>query len=136
MTETKIPKPSRWGMINYTILEDGNLQGIWTHSDKHGDGPHRQLFLEIARKNDVDGDTRESRAELVGEYHCAWVDVPADLAVTQLMTIDRQGTVYTFQWRVTNGGVSFRGVGMRLGPSTLVVTFWPGDVAQFTLVAG
>ncbi|MDO6435750.1 hypothetical protein Q4E93_34365 [Flavitalea sp. BT771] len=136
MGKSLSPKPKRWGMIQYTILEDGNLHGIWTHSDKAGDGAPggRRLFLEIARKVDDRHDTLQSRAQLVGAYNCAWVDEPTDLGVLQQLTIGQQGTVYTFEWR-TATGVSFTGVGMRLGPTTLVVTFWPGADRQHTLSA-
>lgn len=129
MKETLSTAPKRWGMILYTILEDGNLQGIWTYSDKAGDNDTRprQLFMEIARKEKLVGDTTVSRAQLAGNYDVVWVDEPADRGVIQSLTIGQNGTVYTFQWW-TNSGVSFTGVGMRLGPTS--ATFLYCGVAQ------
>ena len=132
--------PERWVMLIFTILEDGNLQGIWTHSDKIGDGDpngrNRQLFMEIARKIDEGGQkaTSQHRGFLEGEYHVAWIDEPNDNAIRQKIRIVRNGTEYALCWSAGNSP-SYYGIGLRLGHDKLAVTFWPGANPTRTFTA-
>jgi len=117
-------------MILYTILEDGGLSGIWTNRFKTGDASssaQRQLFTEIARKRG------SNRTDLAGVYDCAWIDAtPANDVVTATLEIRQNRVIYHIVWQDGTNTI-FTGVGMRLGPDKLVVTYWGVAATQFQL---
>jgi len=122
-TEIK-EKPSFWGMINYTLIGDGCLNGVWSNSLKQ----EPDLFNEIARKVDT------AIPGLAGTYHCTWIDMPDNVVSgTLVITQVRNTNSYTLTWTV-EGDTWFSGVGMLLGDRSFIVTYWDGRTIQFPFI--
>lgn len=102
-----------WGIVNYEIIGDGCLNGIWTNNDVNRGGI---IMNEIARMKTYIDDT------IIGEYSVAWIE-PNKQPTTGTLAITKKGEELHFNWKNNNKSI-FNGIGLKLGLNNIIVFYW------------
>ncbi len=103
-----------WGIINYEIIGDGCLNGVWTNNFEHKGGV---IMNEIARKRE---NCQNSRID--GEYYVSWIE-PNQTPINGKLSISIIREEMHFTWNIDNTNV-FSGVGLQVGLKNIIAFYW------------
>lgn len=107
-------KSKFWGIVNFEIIGDGCLTGIWTNNDVSRGGI---IMNEIARKSDG------KQNEIVGSYYVSWIE-PNQQPIIGTLEITQSGEELHFEWASSNNISMFKGVGLHVGLQNVIVFYW------------
>jgi hypothetical protein len=103
-----------FGVVVYSIADDGCLNGLWTNIANDG-----KIMNEIAKKSDT-------KISLDGEYNVTYIEVDKQ-SYNGILKIDlikdTENTYYQLNWIFTDK-TKFLGKGFKIGKQ-LIVSYWP-----------
>lgn len=108
-----------WGIVNYEIIGDGSLNGIWTNNFEQRGG---LIMNEIARKID------NSQNDIFeGEYYVSWIEPNQEPINGRLKIASIHSGELRFEWTINDNSGGFKGVGLRVGLNNIIAFYWKTD---------
>ena len=98
------------GIAVYRILQDGCLNGTWSHNNNNG-----EIFNEIAKRKNPNDNC------LCGIYKYSFIETDLVVHEGELEIIENRNS-YDFTWREGND-VKFKGIGLRTD-NIVSVSYW------------
>lgn len=116
ISELQKSKNELLGAIEYEIMGDGCLNGLWSNNKETVNG---RFMNEIARKKS------NNAIEIDGEYTVAYIQNNHE-SFTGSLKINRHhdGTYNLFWTHIRNSNSEFQGFGFHIGGNKIIVLYW------------